>query len=99
MIGEAQPYCSALFYAAAAVTDTELAAAIKQVNAVLPDYARIVTYYRLPTPFSTDQGSLTDNGRLRRNAIMQQYSNIISKLYSNQSDVTGDKYELLSISA
>ena len=99
VIGEAQPYCSALLYAAAAVTDTELAAAIKQVNAVLPDYARIVTYYRLPAPFSTDQGTLTDNGRLRRNAIMQQYSNIISKLYTNQSDVTGDKYELLSISA
>ena len=99
LLGEAQPYCSALIFAAPSVTDTELAAAVQRVNNKLPDYARVVHYCRLSAPFSTAQGTLTDNGRLKREAIMQQYSNTITELFSQQNDISGEKYELLSISA
>ena len=99
VLGEAQPYCSALLYAPPAVTDTELATAVQRANDILPDYARVIAYHRLHEPFSTAQGTLTDNGRLRRSVITQHYRSIISELYSQQFDVTGEKYELLSVSA
>ena len=73
--------------------DQQLAAVVDSVNAQLPDYARIARYSRLSQPFSVAEGSLTDNGRLRRQAIQQLYSQHIDQLYSGVRD------ELLSLSA
>jgi long-subunit acyl-CoA synthetase (AMP-forming) len=48
---------------------------IGSINAQLPDYARISQWRLSPTPFSVDNGLATPNGRLRREAIAQHFSN------------------------
>ncbi|NRQ41903.1 AMP-binding protein [Rheinheimera sp. YQF-2] len=93
LLGDAKPYCSALLFASAGVSDTQLAEIVQKVNKQLPDYATVVSYHRLTDPFTAERGMLTENGRLRRKHIEQCYAAQISALF------TGDKYELLSIPA
>src|SRR5690606_7911494 len=50
--------------------DAALVRALAEVNADLPDYARIARFVRAPLPFSAANGLLTGNGRPRREAIL-----------------------------
>ncbi|WP_337842001.1 AMP-binding protein [Rheinheimera sp.] len=93
VLGDGQPACVALLFARPEVSDQQLAAVVEAMNAQLPDYARIARYNRLSQPFSVAEGSLTDNGRLRRQAIQQLYQQHIYQLYS------GVRHDFLSISA
>ncbi|WFM71161.1 AMP-binding protein [Halomonas sp. CKK8] len=52
--------------------DTRLAAAVAEVNAGLPDYARVQEWRRC-APFTPENHQLTANGRLRRDAIHGRY--------------------------
>ena len=63
-------------------SDASLDAAIAQANAALPDYARVAAWQRLPEPFSSANGMLTSNGRLRRDAIVSHYRQHLSQLVS-----------------
>ena len=81
LCGDAKPYCVAVLYAAATVSDSQLNAYIDQLNLQLPDYARVARYHRLSTPLSQAEGTLTSNGRPRRAAIMQTYQQQIAALY------------------
>jgi long-subunit acyl-CoA synthetase (AMP-forming) len=54
------------------LSDAALDAAVRSVNAGLPDYARAHRWVRAET-FSFAAGELTANGRLRRGAIVQRY--------------------------
>ena len=66
--GDAQPHLSALIVPATPQADIN--AAITRVNATLPDYARILD--STPTaPFTPQDGSLTGNGRMRRDHILE----------------------------
>ena len=68
--GDAQPHLSALI-----VTDisvTELQMRIDEINAKLPDYARIKDFKIVPA-FTPQNGTLTPNGRLRREKILTLY--------------------------
>lgn len=47
--------------------------AIAIVNETLPDYARVNDWQLATMPFSTDNGLLTDNGKLRRPQILEAY--------------------------
>jgi len=95
LLGDARPYCVALVVVKADVTDSQLAQWVAQVNQQLPDYARVQQYQRLTEAFSPQQGTLTDNGRLKRSAIEQRYQQQIEQLYA----LSGDAHELLSIPA
>jgi long-subunit acyl-CoA synthetase (AMP-forming) len=57
----------------AATSAAELERAVTEVNAGLPDYARIGTVLRADEPFSAANGLLTGNGRLRRAALLTRY--------------------------
>lgn len=61
-------------------SDATLAATIAQANAQLPDYAQVHAWKRLPEPFTPDNGLLTSNGRLRREAILSRYRDALSEL-------------------
>lgn len=50
-----------------------IAAAIKRVNLRLPDYARIHDW-RIAPPFTTEDGLLTANGRLRRQPLKRHFA-------------------------
>ncbi|MDG2518395.1 AMP-binding protein [Lysobacter soli] len=80
--GEAKPTNVAVLWPRRAdASDAEIAGAIAEVNAELPDYARIGGFLRAERPFSVEDGLLTSNGRPRRDAILQRYSNRIAEHY------------------
>ena len=64
----------------AAVPDAALQAAVDAVNAGLPDYARVHQWLRAESPFTAATGLATDNGRLRRSALLARYAEAIDAL-------------------
>lgn len=65
-----------------AIGDAALQAAVDAVNAGLPDYARVHQWLRAEAPFTAATGLTTDNGRLRRGALLQRYAGAIDALPS-----------------
>ena len=85
VVGDAQPFCAALIVPAQPNAIAMIQEAIQAVNAQLPDYARLHKWLLLREPFTPANGLLTDNGRLRRDAIAARYAHCLRALYS-----TGD---------
>lgn len=81
VLGDSRPYCVALLYANAAVSDAALADFVSRVNKTLPDYARVQAYHRLAQPLTQADGFLTSNGRPKRAVIHQAFSRQINDLY------------------
>ncbi|OHE83376.1 MAG: long-chain acyl-CoA synthetase, partial [Lysobacterales bacterium RIFOXYA1_FULL_69_10] len=50
--------------------DARIGRALADVNAGLPDYARVARFVRADAPFTVDAGLATANGRPRRDAIL-----------------------------
>jgi long-subunit acyl-CoA synthetase (AMP-forming) len=83
LLGDSQPYCSALLVCREqGASQQSLRAIINQINSTLPDYARVQRFVRINEPFSYDNGQLTANGRLCRQAISNRYSALIAGLYA-----------------
>lgn len=61
--------------------DAALVRVLAEVNADLPDYARIARFVRAPLPFSAANGLLTSNGRPRRDAILSHYQAAVDECY------------------
>jgi len=61
--------------------DTRLRRALAEVNAGLPDYARVARFVRAAAPFTADAGLLTANGRPRRDAILSRYQADVDACY------------------
>jgi long-chain acyl-CoA synthetase len=80
VFGEASARLSALVVpTAAAESSDSIASAIGAANAKLPDYARIDRWMTVP-PFTTQEGLLTSNGRLQRDAIRNRYAGAVERL-------------------
>ena len=60
--------------------------AIADANHVLPDYAQVKYWLPALAPFLPQNGQLTGNGRLKREAIQAQYQTAIEQLYHDNSD-------------
>ena len=56
------------------LSDAELGAVVAQVNASLPDYARVHQWLRATQAFSPANGLATANGRLCRTALQAHYA-------------------------
>lgn len=82
-IGEARPYVVALLSAADQGAAGSLGRAIARANARLPDYAQVRRWALLPSPLSVADGTLTANGRLRREDIERRYAPLIDSLYAD----------------
>ncbi|MBD8526602.1 AMP-binding protein [Pseudomarimonas arenosa] len=81
--GEARPFNVAVLVPRGSDrSDAELQAALDQVNASLPDYARISRWLRAEQPFAIANGLATANGRLRREAILARHQDAIELLYA-----------------
>jgi long-subunit acyl-CoA synthetase (AMP-forming) len=85
VIGEARPFPVALVTRAAGASDADVAAAITQANARLPDYAQLRGWIDFSTAPSVANALLTSNGRLRRDAILSRESDRIDTLYETLS--------------
>lgn len=79
--GEAQPYLCALISPAGTTSSAEIAAAVAQANARLPDYAQLRQWAVVDTPFTFANGLLTANGRPQRAHILQKYADTLASLY------------------
>jgi len=60
--------------------------AIAEANRVLPDYAQVKYWLPAQAPFLPQNGQLTANGRLKREAIWQLYQTSIEQLYKEKSE-------------
>ncbi len=91
VIGDSQPFCSAIIVPASTqMTREQIAQDIRLVNQHLPDYARVQKFIVAVEPFTPANQLLTDNGRLRRAAILGQYLNAIAAIYSNPDSHTSN---------
>ncbi|MFC6185194.1 AMP-binding protein [Pseudoxanthomonas japonensis] len=72
----------------AEVDDARLRRALAEVNAGLPDYARVARFVRAAAPFTADAGLLTANGRPRRDAILSRYQAEVDACYRQPSDLS-----------
>ncbi len=85
--GDAQPHCVALIYPRdPELADAEVQQTIDQVNSGLPDYARILNWFRLNQPLTSQAGMLTDNGRPVRATIAAHYQVQLNNLYGQPTN-------------
>lgn len=91
VIGDSQPFCSAIVVPTSAQTTAEqITQDIRRINQRLPDYARVQKIIVAAEPFTPTNQLLTDNGRLRRAAILGQYLTAIAAIYSNADCLTSN---------
>lgn len=81
LFGDTKPFNVALITAAAEATDAAINDQIEQLNDRLPDYARVGDWVASRIPFSSANGLLTPNGRLRRAQIQTVYQDAIDACY------------------
>ncbi len=81
LFGEAKPWNTALIVPSKDATDEKITIAINQINQQLPDYAKVSKWLFADEQFSINNQQLTPNGRLKRDAIWQQYQHAIDALY------------------
>lgn len=74
ILGNDLPYCAALLVAPEVVTNQQISLCLHDLNARVPEYARIERWLRLDTPLTVGQGFWTENGRPKRQAIAQAFT-------------------------
>ena len=83
IVGNGRGYLCALITGPVTASDTQKV--IDAVNADLPHYRQIRNFSILPGIFTAEDGLLTANGKLRREAIDRRYSAEIATMYSGKS--------------
>lgn len=73
VFGDAQPYLSAVIVPSECSTKENIRHAVENINATLPDYAKIKHWIIEEQAFSVENGFLTQNGKLRRDKLTQHY--------------------------
>ncbi len=82
VFGDAQPHPVALVVPASAAADAaRIDSVVAAANERLPDYARVRAWRHAAAPFTPRDGTLTTNGRLRRDAILRRESQALEALY------------------
>jgi long-subunit acyl-CoA synthetase (AMP-forming) len=80
--GESRPYVVAIVGASDQQSpDAAVETAIDAANAALPNYAQVRHWARAPGPFTFADGTLTANGRLRRQEIHSRLDALLDDLY------------------
>lgn len=86
IFGEARPWNVAVIVPALNSSELDVTNAIKAINQILPDYARIKTWIKATESFQVSNQLLTATGRLRRQELWQRYSGQIEQLYLTHHD-------------
>lgn len=63
----------------------ELQSALESVNCELPHYKQIRAFHVASEPFTIENGLLTTNGKLKRDAIAARFADEIERLYQKKS--------------
>jgi long-chain acyl-CoA synthetase len=86
LIGNQRSFLAALVTATSAngLTDADVRFAIEHVNGNLPHYKQIRAFVILPEQLSAENGLLTTNGKLKRDAIAARFAAEIEQLYQKK---------------
>jgi long-chain acyl-CoA synthetase len=79
VIGNGRGYLSAIV--TGGVSRRQAQAALDSVNPQLPHYKQVRAFCLRPEPFSIDEGTLTVNGKLKRDLIASRMNREIEELY------------------
>jgi long-subunit acyl-CoA synthetase (AMP-forming) len=85
VFGEARPWNVAVIVPRSAESLALVGGAIAETNRLLPDYAQIKRWIPASTPFLPQNGQMTPNGRLKRDAIWTHYESAIEAIYAATS--------------
>jgi long-chain acyl-CoA synthetase len=83
VVGNGRGYLCALITGPVAGADVQKV--INAINADLPHYLQIRNFWLLPGVFTAEDGLLTANGKLRRDAIDRRFASEIATMYSGKS--------------
>ncbi|HSC77142.1 MAG TPA: AMP-binding protein [Candidatus Acidoferrales bacterium] len=83
LVGDQRSYLAALVTGTA--TRQQVEAALAAFNDGLPHYKRIHAFHICPEAFTIENGLLTANGKLKRDAIAARYQREIEELYGSRS--------------
>jgi long-chain acyl-CoA synthetase len=86
LVGNQRSFLALLLTIAATngLHSARIQSAIDTVNANLPHYKKIRAFHVVPELFSIENGLLTANGKLKRDAISARFTSEIENLYRNQ---------------
>lgn len=82
LVGNGRSYLAALV--TGTVAREQVAAALEKLNADQPHYRRIHGFQVLAEPFTIENGLLTANGKLKRDAITARFHDEIESLYATK---------------
>ncbi len=86
LIGNDKSFLSAIFSGAnGGLKSAEIQSALDRANSDLPHYRQIRAFCVAPELFSVENGSLTTNGKLKRDAIAERLRPAIEELYRKKS--------------
>lgn len=83
LVGNGRSFLAALV--TGTVNEIEVAAALDAVNPQLPHYKRIRAFHLSKEPFTVENGLLTANGKLKRDAIAAHHQAQIEELYRERA--------------
>jgi len=87
LVGNQRSFLAAVVAAGSAngLTAARIQSAIDGVNTALPHYKQIRAFHLVPEPFSIENGLLTANGKLKRDAIAARFAAEIEQLFQKKS--------------
>lgn len=83
LVGNGRGYLCALV--TGSLNPRDVQAAVDQVNVSLPHYRQVRNFTVLSEAFSAENGLLTANGKLRREAIAARFAKEIAEMYQRKS--------------
>src|SRR5258708_3038200 len=80
LVGNGRSFLAAIVTGEVAVA--EIDSQLERLNATLPHYRKIRAYHSAKETFTIENGLLTVNGKVRRDAIAARYANEIEDMYA-----------------
>jgi long-chain acyl-CoA synthetase len=87
VFGEGKPFNVAVIVVRPGSSRSDVEAALRLANRMLPDYARVSAWVAARSPFTPSNLQLTANGRLKRDTIQACYADAIENLYLEETNV------------
>jgi long-chain acyl-CoA synthetase len=86
LLGDQRSYLTALVVVPSTngAGRSQVQSAIESLNATQPHYKQIRAFHFLPEPFTIENGLLTANGKLKRDAIATRFASEIAQLYEKK---------------
>src|SRR3984893_9557616 len=82
LVGNGRSFLAAIVTGEAARSEIE--SQMERLNATLPHYRKIRMFHNVREPFTIENGLLTANGKLKRDAIAARYGEEIERMYAKK---------------